>query len=129
MTLEKSKNYIIFDLSSNKLQYRIQFKTYYSKYDIGLLSRLVEQVIKGKYTSNPWAMMPLPTISNTGYREEPLVLNKYLDILQVDFDIIEIVYPLQNKTLLNFMCKNNISDYLNEYLSNIKTVLFKRRCD
>lgn len=129
MTLEKSKNYIIFDLSSNKLQYRIQFKTYYSKYDIGLLSRLVEQVIKGKYTSNPWAMMPLPTISNTGYREEPLVLNKYLDILQVDFDIIEIVYPLQNKTLLNFMCKNNISDYLNEYLSNIKTVLFKRKCE
>ena len=127
MTLEKSRNYIIFDLTSPKIKYRLQFKTYYSKYDKDLLNNLVEQVMNKKYKSNPWAMMPLPTISSTGYREEPLVLNKYLDILQVDFEVIEILYPIQNKTLLNYMCKNNIDDYLNDYLSNIKTVLFKRK--
>lgn len=125
MEFEKGLNYMIFDLKTGK--YRLQLKQYYSQYDIKLLNTLIDKVFKNTYNFNPWAMMPLPTISATGYREEPLVLNKYLDILQVDFEIIEVIYPIQNQTLLNYMCKNGIDDYLNEYLCNIKTVLLKRK--
>jgi hypothetical protein len=123
ISFENNLNYIIF----NRDTYRIHFKRYYTDADKILLTSMVDSVFNNTYSFNPWAMMPLPTISASGYREEPLVLNKYLDIFKDDFDIIETIYPLQNQTLLNYMCKNNIDNYLNEYLQNIKTIVLKRK--
>lgn len=120
--INKNKNYIIF---TNELDYYVIYKPYYKQSDKLLLSKYVQQIFENIYEKNPWANMPLPTISSTGYREEPLVLNKYIDILLEDFEIIEELHPLQNQKLLEFMYKNKIDNYLNDYLINIKTILLK----
>ena len=122
--VNKNKNYIVF---SEDLGYYIIFKPYYKQTDKLLLSKYVKEIFENTYEKNVWANMPLPTISSTGYREEPLVLNKYIDILTEDFDIVEEIYPLQNQKLLEYMYKNKIDNYLNDYLINIKTILLKMK--
>lgn len=123
--IDKNKNYFILDLESG--DYEVIYKPYYTQNDKDMLDEFITDIFEDNYEENPWALMPLPTISSTGYREEPLVLRKYLDILTEDFEIIEELYPIQNPKLLEFMCKNKIDNYLNEYLINIKTVLLKRK--
>lgn len=120
--VNKNKNYIVF---TKELDYYIIYKPYYKHSDKILLSKYIQEIFENTYEENPWANMPLPTISATGYREEPLVLNKYIDILLEDFEIIEELHPLQNQKLLEFMYKNKIDNYLNDYLINIKTILLK----
>ena len=122
--VNKNKNYIVFSVD---LGYYIIFKPYYKQTDKLLLSKYVEEIFENTYKKNVWANMPLPTISSSGYREEPLVLNKYIDILTEDFDIVEELYPLQNQKLLEYMYKNKIDNYLNDYLINIKTLLLKMK--
>ena len=68
------------------------------------------------------AKMPLPTIDQSGYREEPLLLNKHLGILQKHgWTIVHDYYPLiSNPELAN-------PDYpdITEYLQCIRSVIFK----
>lgn len=116
-------NYLILDTRNKK--YEIIFKNYYSSEDKKELSRYIEEIFSNKYERNPWALMPLPTISSEGYREEPLVLSKYLKFLLQEFEIIEEFNPLQSKKLTEYLNKNKIDDYLNEYLMKIKTLLLR----
>lgn len=122
--VNKNKNYIVF---TKELGHYIIYKPYYKQSDKTMLNKYVEQIFNNTYEKNPWANMPLPTISSTGYREEPLVLTKYVDILLEDFEIVEDLYPLQNQKLLEFLYKNKIDNYLNDYLNNIKTLLLKKK--
>lgn len=121
--IDKNKNYLVMNLDTG--DYEIIFKPYYTQNDKDMLEEMVVSIFEENYENNPWALMPLPTISSSGYKEEPLVLRKYLDILTEDFEIIEELYPLQNQKLLEYFCKNKIDTYLNDYLLNIKTVLLK----
>lgn len=123
--IDKNKNYLVMNLDTG--DYEIIFKPYYTQNDKDMLEEMVVSIFEENYENNPWALMPLPTISSSGYKEEPLVLRKYLDILTEDFEIIEELYPLQNQKLLEYFCKNKIDTYLNDYLLNIKTVLLKMK--
>ena len=57
-----------------------------------------------------WARMPLPTIDETGYRAEPLVQQKYLDLL--DMNVVEHYYPVEKCDLSKINNHELVDDYL-----------------
>ena len=54
--------------------------------------------------------MPLPTIDETGYRAEPLVQQKYLDLL--DMNVVEHYYPVEKCDLSKINNHELVDDYL-----------------
>lgn len=104
------------------------FKRYYTRNDISFLIQQLKMVIDDKYTMNPWAMMPLPTIDESGYREEPLVLNKYIDLFADTFEVTRATYPMAESDVLDFMHNERIPiDLVGDYLSNIRMIILKRK--
>ena len=57
-----------------------------------------------------WAKMPLPTIDASGYRNEPLVQLKYLDLLNLS--MIEHYYPLEECDVSKIKGHEKVEDYL-----------------
>ena len=70
--------------------------------------------------------MPLPTIDVTGYRKEPLVTNDYLEIFNDKFEILDDFRPAQSDDLLKFLVNNNIEFINSDYLTHIRTIVYKR---
>lgn len=117
-------NQIIFN--QNK-EYELKFKSNYTKKEIKFLTDEVERIFSNSYENLPYAKMPLPTISSDGYKSEPLVLQKHINLLLDDFEIVEIIYPMLNYDLRAYFSKNNIDTFLNPYLNHIKTILLRKK--
>ena len=58
-----------------------------------------------------WAKMPLPTIDESGYRSEPLVLSEYLNLLNMK--TIDHYYPMEECNTSNINNYHLVDDYLN----------------
>jgi hypothetical protein len=75
------------------------------------------------------AFMPLPTIEKDGYREEPLLLNKHIDLLkQEGLKIVKDYYPMDEIDINDFSNLDNdigIIKNIYEYLKCIRSIIFK----
>lgn len=130
-------------LSLNNEQFKTVFKiksdeekTWYFKIIFGegnttkdklLLSDMFRKILNHTYEFNPQMIMPLPTISATGYREEPLVMNRYLDIFKQSYDVMFEEYPLSNKDLLEYLTNKKIEIINKDYLQYIKVMVLKKK--
>lgn len=80
---------------------------------------------KKNYTE---AMMPLPTISQEGYRAEPLVLSEEFEEFTNMFEKVIEFNPLNAERLQNAVIQGEYLDgKLDDYLKCIKTVVLKLR--
>jgi len=78
------------------------------------------EVFKIKIDGNN-AKMPLPTIEKDGYREEPLLLNKHVEILKNEgLEIIKDYHPFDDKDFTE-----GCEKYMNDYLKCIRSIILK----
>ena len=115
--------------TDKKYKYRIAWNKNYTTKEISKLSSKVEAIFKGTYTPITWFNMPLPTISATGYKSEPLVKKEMIDFLMDEFEIVSEDYPMLNRDVSDKIANNpEIKVYFNEYLECIKTIVLRHKC-
>ena len=79
------------------------------------------EVFKIKINDNNEAYMPLPTIEKDGYRKEPLLLNKHLEVLKGEGLVIKNnCYPNIEKDFTE-----GCVEYMNDYLNCIRSIIFE----
>ena len=113
------------DVSGNYYM-NVYYPKTFTQYDINLLHNKLMLMIDKKYKLSSWINMPLPTIDVTGYRKEPLVTNDYLEIFNDKFEILDDFRPAQSDDLLKFLVNNNIEFINSDYLTHIRTIVYKR---
>ena len=83
----------------------------------------LELIDKADGGDGTWCNMALPTIDATGYRPEPLVLDKYIDLL--DLETIDEYYPAVD--LENEIVKIKHHEKVYDYLRYIKVTVMRKK--
>ena len=112
--------------TSGNYYMNVYYPKTFTQYDINLLHNKLMLMVDKKYKLSSWINMPLPTIDVTGYRKEPLVTNDYLEIFNDKFEILDDFRPAQSDDLLKFLVNNNIEFINSDYLTHIRTIVYKR---
>ena len=75
---------------------------------------------------NSKAFMPLPTIEKDGYREEPLLLNKHIDLLKSEgMTILKDYYPMNEKDFTSNIEDIEMGKTISDYLNCIRSIIGK----
>lgn len=115
-------------INGSNYYYKVTWNRNYTNKEISKLSAKVDAIFKGNYTPITWFNMPLPTISSTGYKSEPLVKKEMIDYLLDDFEIVSEDYPMLDEDVAKKIANNpEIKVYFNEYLECIKTIVLQHK--
>lgn len=75
-------------------------------------------------SNNPTAFMPLPTIEKDGYREEPLLLNKYIELLKCEgMNILKDYYPVEENDFIDDLENVEMGRNMIDYLGCIRSII------
>jgi hypothetical protein len=82
------------------------------------------KITKNNYTDEIKAFMPLPTIEKNGYREEPLLLNKHIELLKNEgMNILKDYYPVEENDFVNDLEDIEMGVNMIDYLKCIRSII------
>ena len=82
------------------------------------------KITKNNYTDEIKAFMPLPTIEKNGYREEPLLLNKHIELLKSEgMNILKDYYPVEENDFVNDLEDVEMGVNMIDYLKCIRSII------